>query len=113
MSYDVYLTDESGNTLSFSENFSEGGTQAVGGVSECWLSITYNYSEVYGSLVRDLDGKKAKETIQALKKIVKKWKHAKPYKRDYWAPTPGNAVMAIKRLVSFAEEHPEGIWIVS
>ena len=35
-----------------------------------------------------------------------------PYLSDYWAPTPGNALAAINRLVIFAQDHPSGVWQV-
>ena len=113
MSYDVRLKDaETGETLDAGEVFQEGGTQAVGGTSECDLNITYNYAEVFGGLVSDLDGEPANGTLPRLREFVAKWGHLRPYERDYWAPTPGNAVAAIKRLLMFAERHPNGIWEV-
>lgn len=113
MSYDVTLYDPStGNVFDYGELFEEGGTRVVGGTSRCELNITYNYSEVFGSLVRDLDGCVASNTLDKLRSFVEMWKDAKPYEKDYWAPTPGNAVQAIKRLLLFAEKHPSGVWEV-
>jgi len=112
MSYDVELKDADGNILFMDESFEESGTYAMGGTTECTLNITYNYSEVYGTLVKDLHGQYGIDSLKSLKEFVDRWPHAKPYD-DYWAPTPGNAVKAIKRLVSFAEKHPNGVWHVS
>lgn len=112
MSYDVDLCDKEGQLLPYTETFQEGGTQIIGGHSNCSLNITFNYAEVFGGLVRDLNGKVAKDTLAELKAFSEKWKHAMPYERDYWAPTPGNAKKAIDRLISFAELHPEGVWSV-
>lgn len=49
MSYDIYLTDPvSGATLELDDpHFMRGGTYQVGGTSECWLNITYNYAPYY------------------------------------------------------------------
>ena len=113
MSWDVKLNNDEGITLSINEFFQEGGTQQIGGTNFCELNITYNYAQVFGSLVKELHGCKAKDTLQDLKKFVNKWSHAHPYERDYWAPTPGNAKRAIERLIVFAEAHPGGTWHVS
>lgn len=114
MSYDVDLIDpDTLEVLPFSEQFEEGGTYAIGGVAECSLNITYNYAEVFGPLVRNLDGKTATETLPALTEFCQVWEGREPYERDYWAPTPGNALKAIARLVTFATAHPNGVWRVS
>ena len=112
MSYDVSLEDKNGIVLPFSENFEEGGTRCVGGTNLCELNITYNYFEIFGPLVRDLNGKSVRDTIWALQDFSDKFPNAKPYK-DYWAPTPGNAKFAIDRLLSFARENPDGIWEIN
>lgn len=113
MSYDVSLCDREGNVLPSPESFTDGGTYAISGSDECALNITYNYVEVFGVLVRNLHGEQAESTLPRLEEFVAQWPAAKPYIRDYWAPTPGNAKKAIERLISFAKAHPEGIWRVS
>ena len=113
MSYDVSLCDDTGAVLDFpGEPFKEGGTYSVGGTAACELNITYNYAEVFGSLVRDLHGKTAAETRDGLESFVAQWPNVRPF-ADYWAPTPGNAVAAVKRLLAFAVAHPLGVWDVS
>lgn len=112
MSYDVSLLSRAtGDVLEMAEPFVDGGTYAVGGTTECYLNITYNYSRVYGTLVRDLDGKGVHETIADLRAFVAQYQDELP-DRDYWAPTPGNAAKAIRRLLSFATAHPDGVWRV-
>ena len=113
MSYDVDLVGPDGTVLPFSERFEEGGTYALGGVAICRLNITYNYYEVFGDLVSNLASRTGEETIADLGAFCERWAEAKPYERDYWAPTPGNARKAIARLRDFAREHPEGRWVVS
>lgn len=113
MSYDVDLLDKTGMVHYMDESFVDGGTYCVGGTTECSINITYNYAEVFGGLVRELHGKVAKDTLPQLQAFVKQWQHARPYEKDYWAPTPGNARTAIMRLISFAEKHPDGVWEVS
>lgn len=112
MSYDVSLIEDD-RICTVNETCQAGGTQIVGGTNECELNITYNYGEVFGDLVRELNGRKAVDTIEELQAFVDKWPNARPYKSDYWAPTPGNAVAAIKRLLSFATQNPNGTWHIS
>lgn len=113
MSYDVDLLDNlsSRKVLKMPEKFEDGGTYAIGGTNDCSLNITFNYIEVFGSLVDDLHLKFAKDTLPALRAFCDQYKRAEPWK-DYWAPTPGNARAAIMRLISFAEQHPTGVWMV-
>lgn len=114
MSYDVSLCDPvTGKTLESPERFEEGGTYPLGGTTECSLNITYNYSEVFGPLVSDLHSKTAAETVGGLRGFVAAWPDTRPYERDYWAPTPGNARVAVERLITFADTHPNGVWSVS
>jgi len=112
MSYDVSLMDESGIILEIPEAFQEGGTQIVGGTSLCDLNITYNYFKCFGTLVRDLHGKVAHETIQGLLDYCVNHAEELP-EPDYWKSTHGNAAMAIRRLIRFARAHPHGIWSVT
>lgn len=122
MSYDVSLECD-GKTVQV-DNHSEGGTYAVGGTEVADLNITYNYAEVYSLFdfnIRDLDGKRAGDTIETMARIVSKTGTAQ-YQRsvgigswepDYWAPTPGNAGHALNMLLGWARQHPDAVWHVS
>jgi len=103
------------------EKFEDGGTRCIGGSTECHLSTTYNYAEVYRdyevfplskeydySSIRWLYGRTAEETIPVLEEAVKKL-GTRTF-TDYWAPTKGNAGAALQRLLSFAYAHPDGVW---
>lgn len=82
--------------------------------TEASCSVTYNYSEVYRLVdfrIQDLNGMTARDTVETLRKAVEKL-GTREY-RDYWAPTPGNAGIALKTLLSWAEEHPDAIWKVT
>ena len=76
MSYDIFLVDNVGNTLVSKRIIQEGGTQVMGGTSQCQLSITYNYSTLYRLTIDDekglkwLNGKTANDTIKRLKDAV-------------------------------------------
>lgn len=98
------------------ERHSEGGTFVAGGTTDADLNITYNYSWFYDKFLdkerglRWLDGKKAKDCIDKLEKAVCVLGIHK-YK-DYWAPTHGNAGIALSILLKWAKQHPEAIFEV-
>jgi len=114
MSYDVYLTDESGGYVSVPE-FEDGGTYAVGGTDIATLNITYNYCEYLAPLgdgmgLEWLDGKVAQDTINPLQDLVNRLGTVQDC--DYWAATPGNVGHALSVLLSWARQHPDAVWIV-
>lgn len=114
MSYWVYLEDDKGSPVAV-EPFSEGGTLAIGGMTEAELNVTYNYMEVFQLFdwsIRHLHQKCAVDTIEVLNKLADILP-CKPYKADYWAPTPGNAGAVVHRLLSWARSHPDAVWRVS
>ncbi len=98
------------------ESFQDGGTYVMDGSDEADLNITYNYGghfrehldKVEG--IKWLDGKQAKDTVDALKAAVAAL--GTEGGEDYWAATPGNAGIALARLLSWAEQHPNGYWAV-
>jgi hypothetical protein len=97
------------------ENHSEGGTYALGGISEACLNVTYNYSRCYAPFdfnLRDLDGKPAKDATEKLREIVKALGKNRD-NDDYWAATPGNAGHALSILLDWAEQHPEATFVVN
>ena len=114
MSYDVALLDPvTKDVLMSPEHVQGGGTYPMGGRYECQFNITYNYADVFGSLVRELDEQTAEDTLPRLEAFVASWPNVHPYIRDYWAPTPGNAKAAVEQLIVFAKAHPQGVWSVS
>jgi hypothetical protein len=109
MSYDVSL--ENAGPV---ERFVDGGTYPVGGTDDPELNITYNYAEVYqifGFSINDLHGKRAGDFIEKFDEIVTKC-GTKSF-TDYWAPTPGNAGVAIARLLAWAKQYPDATFRVS
>ena len=112
MSYDIQLIDQKTRQSAEVPHHSEGGTYIVDGVAVAELNITYNYSECYHLCnfgIRDLYGKKAKETISELERVIS-YLGSKQYNHDYWAPTPGNAGYACSILLAWARQHPDAIW---
>lgn len=107
MSYWVYL-EKDNKTIQVNKH-SEGGTFAVGGTNEAELNVTYNYSKHYS--VKNLEGRKAKDTTKELEEKVKEFGVERD--SDYWSATKGNVGYALSILLSWAKEHPDAIWRIS
>lgn len=110
MSWDVALHDKDDNLLNSAKTIQEGGTQVLGGTDECHLNVTYNYSPLFpfGTLNKMLAG----TSLPLLDAFIAQYGNCLQYP-DYWAPTPGNVVYAVKILHGWAVEHPDGVWNVS
>lgn len=119
MSYDVHLVGPDDITLTSSEKVTEGGTQILGGTNECRLNITGNYWQVWKMIdwsPRDLHGTSGRLSQHNLARAWMKLGGAEerpptPWS-DYWAPTPGNCLVVVDRLLKWAKEHPTGRWSV-
>ncbi len=112
MSYDINLCYP--DALAQVDNHEDGGTYALGGTTDAWLNVTYNYASFYYEHldkelgIRWLYGKKAKDTLDRLQNAVEALgtdRHP-----DYWKSTPGNAGYALAILLSWAHQHPEAEW---
>jgi len=90
------------------ERHIEGGTYAVGGVSQAKLNVTYNYSVMFD--FKKLDGMLGSSSGILLNTFVKTW-GTKQYD-DYWAPTPGNIGYACNILLTWAQKYPNAVWKV-
>ena len=113
MSYWVALQQDGQNV--YVDGHSEGGTYALGGTTDADLNVTYNYGEVYclfGWSVKELHEQLAEATIPKLTELAEKLPD-RPYKADYWAPTPGNAGHVVHILLRWAKQHPMAKWHVS
>jgi len=130
MSYDIQLSDPvTGETLCTAERHQiRGGTYQMGGTTQMWLSITYNYAKHFHpafkefedadrldgfdgkplSGIRILYGKTGAESIPILKAVIAKL--GDDVDADYWKPTEGNAKRALLGLLAFAQMRPDGIW---
>lgn len=117
MGYRIYLADPvTGKTLDAGYNHHmTGATYVVGGTSELWLSITYNYAKFYyrpdvfgESGIRTIYGMSGIDSIPVLQKAISALKDdADP---DYWKPTEGNAKKALYSLLAMAKIRPDGVW---
>lgn len=115
MSYNIYLKDPvTKETLDVeSPHFIRGGMFAVGGTTEAWLNITYNYSKhfyrVFGENgIRTIYGLTGAESIPVIKKAMSQL--GDDVDSDYWTSTEGNAKRALAGLLALAQLRPDGIW---
>ena len=125
MSYDIYLNDPvTGQTIELDNAHQlTGGTYALGGTTEAWLNVTYNYgghyrrvfpapegiSEVEQSKgIRTIYGMTGAESIPILKAAADQL--GDDVSDDYWESTEGNAKAALLKLIALAHLRPDGVW---
>ena len=137
MSYDITLNDPvTKETIQLDmPHQMQGGTYAVGGTTESWLNITYNYSRWYykpgvfaptreeSKGIRTIYGMTGAESISVLKKAIEALESMSEDISDeerreceeqgatgYWMPTRKNAIKPLYQLLAFAQMRPDGIW---
>ena len=115
MSYDISLVDPvTRKTLEVeSPHQMRGGNYAVGGTSEAWLNITYNYGRFYYDVfgkkgIRTIYGMTGAESIPVLKAAMDKL--GDDVDPNYWEATEGNAKQALAGLLALAQMRPDGVW---
>lgn len=116
MSYDIYLKDAvTGETLESEQpHHMRGGTYQLGGSTELWLNVTYNYAPHFYRAVdehkgiRKLYGMTGAESIPLLKAAISRL--GDDVDEDYWQPTEGNAKQALLQLLAMAQLRPDGVW---
>ena len=92
----------------------QGGTYALGGTTEAWLSITYNYFDFYRKVIpledglRGIVGMSAVDTIPILEEAISKL--GDDVSSNYWDATEGNARRALIQLLTLAKMRPDSIW---
>jgi hypothetical protein len=110
MSYDVDLVG-AGPV----EHFTDGGNYVLGGTDEASLNITWNYSQFYywfldeEAGLRALNGCRAGDWIERLAAAVEK---LGTHRYDDYAPTAGNAGVALDRLLGWARQYPDAVFEV-
>lgn len=115
MSYDIYLTDKTGETIQFEKPHTlNGGTYAMGGTRKAWLNVTWNYGSIFRRVlgergIRAIYGKTGAESVPILKDAINNL--TDNVTDDYWEPTEGNARRALEDLLILAYAAPEGIWM--
>jgi hypothetical protein len=115
MSYDIKLLDPiTKNVIEFEHgHHMRGGTYAVGGSTEAWLNITYNYSPHYYKAlgvggIRKIYGMTGAQSIDVLREAIGKL--GDDVKANYWESSEGNAKRPLCQLLALAEQRPDGIW---
>lgn len=115
MSYDINLCDPvTHDVLLLDEPHDmRGGTYAMGGTTECWLNITYNYAPIFRRElgekgIRTIYGMTGAESIQLLEAAAARL--ADDATGNYWDATEGNAKRALLQLVALAKLRPDGVW---
>ena len=117
MSWDISLTDTvTGEVLhSDSPHMMRGGTFMLGGTTELWLNITYNYGKIYcrdsvfgKDDIETIFGKTGLESIPLLEKAINAL--GDDVSKNYWKATEGNAKRPLVQLLTMAKMRPDGIW---
>ena len=137
MSYDISLRDPvRKETIHFDTPHQiKGGTYAVGGTSEAWLNITYNYSRWYYKEgvfpdngedyrgIRSIYGLSGADSIPILENAIKALEdmdedlteeEIRNYEehniKGYWLPTRENAIKPLYQLLAMAKMRPDAEW---
>jgi len=117
MSYDIYLKDpNTWDTIELPEKHDvKGGTFAVGGTTEAWINVTYNYAARFEHAfsndkgVRSIYGLTAAQSIPILEAAMSRL--GDDTHPDYWEPTEGNAKEALRGLLELARlAPPDSVW---
>ena len=117
MSYDCRLVDPvTKETLqTASKHEITGGNYCVGGTTDMWLNVTYNYAKhfyrVMPNGIRGLEGMMAADSIPILEKGIAQL--GNDVDDNYWEPTEGNAKKALYGLLALAKLRPDGVWEIS
>lgn len=137
MSYDITLNDPvTKEPIQLdTPHQMRGGMYAMGGTTEAWLNITWNYADWYykpgvfaatkeeSKGIRTIYGMSGAQSIPVLEKAIRALQEdlddltpeeIKEYEdhevRGYWTPTKANAIKPLYQLLAFAQMRPDGVW---
>lgn len=115
MSYSIRLCDpvDKAVILFDDPHMMAGGTYAVGGTREAWLSVTYNYGAIYCRVmgtdgIRSIYGMTGAESLPLL--VGAATILDDDVSNDYWEATEGNAKRPLLQLAAMARMRPDGVW---
>ena len=115
MSYDCNLVDPVTREVLHTTSKHEitGGTYCIGGTTDLWLNVTYNYFGHFRRVMppnglRGLEGMMAADSIPILERAITQL--GDEVDDDYWEPTEGNAKKALYGLLALAKLRPDGVW---
>lgn len=88
----------------------------MGGTTELWLNITYNYGKHYHKVfgddgIRTIYGMTATESIPVIQAAIARL--GDDVSDNYWEATEGNAKQALFNLLALAalgSAYPDGVW---
>lgn len=132
MSYDISLCDPVTHEplKTAIPHMMQGGTYAIGGTTEMWLNITWNYGQWYRKEyafgengIRTIYGLSGAESIPVLQKAINGLTQSKENLSEeeireyiehevtgYWLPTRENAIKPLYQLMALAQMRLDGIW---
>lgn len=115
MSYDIRLLDPvTRETVEVeAPHLMQGGTYALGGTTELWLNVTYNYGKYYRRVmgeegIRTIYGMTGAESIPILEAAAARL--GDDVSDDYWEATEGNAKRPLLQLAAMARMRTDGVW---
>lgn len=115
MSYDISLLDPVTKETIELDNIHDirGGTYCMGGTTEAWINITYNYAEHFRKVIgedgiRTIYGMTGAESIPLLKNAISQL--SDDVSEDYWDDTEGNVKKSLYGVLALAQLRPDGIW---
>ena len=115
MSYDIYLREPgTDKVVEFEEPHQlTGGTYAVGGTTDAWLNVTYNYGDIFRRVlgsggIRSIYGMTGEKSLTVLQAAIDQLGDDED--PDYWAATEGNAKKALVGLKALASMRQDGVW---
>lgn len=113
MGYDIYIVDKAGNKLhSPVKHNIRGSTCCVGGTTDLWLAVTYNYSKQFIKAFEQPDGigcLNGKPSMTAITMIHDAMNRLGDDVTDrYWDSTEGNAKAALANLIQLCALGADG-----
>ena len=108
MSHDIRIKRKDGTVVELKERHAiTGGTYALGGTTEAWLNITYNYWRIFDRLfgedgITTIYGMNVKDARVLLVGAVARLGDAEP-DENYWKACDGNAKKALAGLIELTD----------
>lgn len=108
MSYDIRIKRQDGTVVELKERHAiTGGTYVLGGTTEAWLNVTYNYGRIFRRLlgedgIRVIYGMNIKRARTILANAADRLGTAEP-DADYWKACDGNVRKALLSLLELTD----------
>ena len=108
MSHDIRIKRKDGTVVELKERHAiTGGTYVLGGTTEAWLNITYNYWRIFDRLfgedgITTIYGMNVKDARALLVGAIARLGDAEP-DENYWKACDGNAKKALAGLIELTD----------